>query len=152
MQKLWVLNLPLDLPRSWSGVSGHTGVSGPNDRSLRSIFFAAFCVCCGASLDSVRRYPGDGAESPAHRSLRPEDPESPALIFSQPFCICVVRLWIGVRSTPEGARSLRPGRSLRPQGPESPASPMTQQAGVSGHLPRSLRPEQAPTASFWGRL
>ena len=31
------LNLPLDLPRSWSGVSGHTGVSGPNDRSLRSV-------------------------------------------------------------------------------------------------------------------
>ena len=130
------LILPLDLPRSWSGVSGHTGVSGPKrpespvpvfslpfvccgavlyggpefprrrtgvsippespspkDRSLRSLFFrcrlsAAVRYCMG-----VRSSPGEGPESPSHRSLRPEDPESPAPSFSRLLCICVVRYW-----------------------------------------------------------
>ena len=109
------LNLPLDLPRSWSGVSGHTGVSGPNDRSLRSLFFAAVCVCCGAVLLGVRSSPGEGPESPAHRSLRPEDPESPAPIFLSPFALCGAPL---------------------DRGPEHPR----RVPGVSGPKDRNLRP------------
>ena len=121
------------------------GVSGP-------LFFAAKCLAVVRYWYGVRRYPGDGPESPAHRSLRPKGPGISGPKFFSALCIFVVRYWIGVRNTPGEWPESPADRSLRPQGPESPASPMTQQAGVSGHLIRSLRPGQAPTASFWGRL
>ena len=72
------LNLPLDLPRSWSGVSGHTGVSGTSIFRCRLSAAVRFCM-------GVRSSPGEGPESPAHRSLRPEEPESPAFIFLSSF-------------------------------------------------------------------
>ena len=65
-----VLFFLLDLPWSWSGVSGHTGVSGPNDRSLLPLEFPAFLPKCGAPLVSVWRFTGDGPESP----VQPESP------------------------------------------------------------------------------
>ena len=70
-----VLILLLDLPRRWSGVSGHTGVSAPNDRSLRPPWFSLpIDLCVVWYWTGVRKYPGDGPESPAHRSIRPKGP------------------------------------------------------------------------------
>ena len=152
----------MDLDRRWSGVSGPPESPAQRTRNLRSCVFRCQMPSCGAVLDwgpeVPRRWTGVSGppESPAHRTrnLRPPD-------FSQLICIFVVLYWIGVRNTP-GECPESPARPespalwtgisgpalmIQPSGvwPDCPA-----QTGVSGHLHRSLRPEKAPTASFWG--
>ena len=92
-----------------------TGVSGPSF-SLPFVFAVVrFCI-------GVRSSPGEGPESPAHRSLRPKDPESPALLFfSAALHLCGAPLDRG----PELPRRV-PGVSGL--------------AGVSGPKDRNLRP------------
>ena len=69
-------------------------------RNLRSLFFAAECLAVVRYWTGVRRHPGDGTESPGHRSLRSKGPGISGLRFSRLFCIFVVRYWIGVRNIP----------------------------------------------------
>ena len=114
------LYLPLDLPRSWPGVSGHTGVSGPKYRSLRSLFFAAVCLLrCGTVWGSGvppekdRSLRPTGVSGPRTRKLRPQ-------FFSALLHLCGAPLDRG----PELPRRV-PGVSVL--------------AGVSGTKDRNLR-------------
>ena len=146
----------LDLARRWSRVSGHTGVSGPLDRNLRSPVFRCQMTCCGALLDS-----GPEVHQRWSRVSGPKDPDTPVLCFSLASGFLVVRYWTGVRRyTGDGPESpaLWTGisglkifsalcifvvrywigaRSIPGEGPESPAWPESPAlwTGISG-LPR----------------
>ena len=114
------LDLLLDLPRRWSGVSGPAGISGPDDRSLRRAFLSAKVWCVSGTCPEVGRRQA-GISGPG-RSLRPKDPESPVLRFSLPSAFLVVHSCCQSGVTPEMVRSLRPDRSLRSEDSESPVS------------------------------
>ena len=150
-----VLILLLDLPGD--GLESPVTPESPvqRTRSLRPLCFAAKCVAVVRYWTGVRRYPGDGPEFPAHRSLRSKGPG-----ISDPRCFSALLRFCGavLDRCPEHPRRVSGvsgprDRSLRPC-PDDPATrrlpECPAQTGVSGHLHRSLRPEKAPTASFWG--
>ena len=77
------------------------GHSGP-------VFFGACDLLVVRLWIGVRRYTGDGPESPVHRSLRSTGPGMSGLKFFSALCFAVVRYWIGVRRDTGSIRSLRP--------------------------------------------
>ena len=84
----------------------------------------------------------------------PKDPDTPVLCFSAPCVRFVVRYCIRVRRYPE---MVQPGEPESPVCPDDPASPepgrnLRPWPESPTHLHRSLRPAQAVTASFWGRI
>ena len=116
-----VLIFLMDLPRGCPGVSGPTGVSGPNDRSLRPLLFSlpnVFVWCVSGLGPEVPRRWG-GVSGPTGVS-GPNDPESLVLRFSLVSGSSVVRSWTLSGGTPEKPRNLRSGRNLRLCRPDSP--------------------------------
>ena len=110
MRKLWQFRVYcLDLVRRWSGVSGPTRVSGPKDPDTPVHCFSLPSDLLVVRLwIGVRRYTGDGPESPVHRTRNLRSPVFPC---SLPKC------GAALDSSPEGHRKVSgisgPGRSLR---------------------------------------